>query len=124
MKQIITLFVLFLAFTTSSYAVNSVAAVTQDGTTNLTIESSKTSVFAKAGLFMKNTVNKIKKVAKAVEEDQLILILLAIFISPVAVYMYEGNQWTNRVTLNLILYIVGFGILGMAHALYLILGEK
>ncbi len=123
MKQIITFFALFLAFTTSSYAVNSAALVTQDAT-SITADS-QSNFFGKAKVTIKNAVNKVKKVAKNMDEnEQLILIILAIVISPVAVWMYEGQTWTNRVTLNLILWLLTAGLGGIIHALYLILGEK
>lgn len=123
MKQIITLLVLLFTISTSSYAVTTVAE--NNATTNLKIDSQQDSFFGKAKVFVSKTVNKITNAVKSMDDDkQLILILLALIISPVAVWMYEGKTWTNRVTLNLILWLLGFGVLGMIHALYLILGKK
>jgi len=51
--------------------------------------------------------------------EMAVLILLAIFIPPLAVYMYEGS-WTERCTLNLILTIL-CGIPGIIHALIVVL---
>ena len=51
--------------------------------------------------------------------EMAVLILLAIFIPPLAVYMYEGS-WTERCTLNLILTIL-CGIPGIIHALIVLL---
>ena len=120
MKQIITLFILLFVGISSSFAVTSTVATADEAATSLTIDSQKGTFFTKAKTWVQKTVAK----AMDMDDNEVLLILLAIFISPVAVYLYEGSTWTNRVTLNLILYIVGFGILGMAHALYLILGKK
>lgn len=51
--------------------------------------------------------------------DQVVLVLLAIFIPPLAVYLYEGS-WTSRCTLNLILTLL-CGLPGMIHALIVVL---
>ena len=51
--------------------------------------------------------------------DTAVLVLLAIFIPPLAVYLYEGS-WTERCTINLILTIL-CGIPGMIHALVVVL---
>ena len=51
--------------------------------------------------------------------DTAVLVLLAIFIPPLAVYLYEGS-WTERCTINLILTIL-CGIPGMIHALLVVL---
>ncbi len=56
------------------------------------------------------------------EPSQGLLILLAIFIPPLAVYLYEGN-WTSRCTVNLILTLL-CGIPGVIHALVVVLGNK
>lgn len=56
------------------------------------------------------------------DESTLLLVILALLLSPVAVYLYEGS-WTNRVTLNLILYLL-CGLPGVIHALVVILGNK
>jgi uncharacterized membrane protein YqaE (UPF0057 family) len=51
--------------------------------------------------------------------DQVVLIILAIFIPPLAVYLYEGS-WTKRCTVNLILTLL-CGLPGMIHALIVVL---
>lgn len=53
------------------------------------------------------------------QPDMVVLILLAIFIPPLAVYLYEGT-WNNRCWLNLILTLL-CGLPGMIHALIVVL---
>lgn len=49
----------------------------------------------------------------------LLLVILAIFIPPLAVYLHQKS--CNNVTLlNLLLTLLGFGILGMIHAFWVI----
>ena len=50
----------------------------------------------------------------------IILIILAIFLPPLAVYLHQKACNTN-VLLNLVLTILGFGIVGIIHALWIIL---
>jgi uncharacterized membrane protein YqaE (UPF0057 family) len=57
--------------------------------------------------------------ASSSEPDMVLLIILAIFIPPLAVYLYEGD-WTKRCTVNLILTLL-CGIPGIIHALIVIL---
>jgi len=68
----------------------------------------------------KRLANKLQKNAN---DTQLLLIILAFFLPPLAVYLYEGNIWTSRCTLNLVLTIL-CGIPGIIHALIIILGGK
>lgn len=49
----------------------------------------------------------------------LLLLLLAIFIPPLAVFLYEGS-WTNRCTINLLLCLF-FVFPGIIHALIVVL---
>ncbi|MCK9480563.1 MAG: YqaE/Pmp3 family membrane protein [Bacteroidia bacterium] len=72
--------------------------------------------------FSKTTFLKAKKAQKADSVDPLLLIVLAILLSPVAVYLYEGS-WTNRCTVNLILWILCW-LPGVIHALIVISGKK
>lgn len=51
-----------------------------------------------------------------------VLVLIAFFIPPLAVYLYEGD-WTSRCTTNLILTLL-CGLPGFIHALIVILGKK
>jgi uncharacterized membrane protein YqaE (UPF0057 family) len=50
----------------------------------------------------------------------IILIILAIFLPPLAVYLHQ-KACNNQVIINLILTIIGFGIIGVIHALWIIL---
>jgi uncharacterized membrane protein YqaE (UPF0057 family) len=119
MKQIITLLVLVLCFTTSSYAINSASHTGDDAVTSITLKKNNT-VFAKAKTFVAKTVIKAKQ---AIDNDELLMLVCAWFIPPLGVYLYEGQEWTNRVTVNLILTLLFF-LPGMIHAFYLILGKK
>ena len=58
-----------------------------------------------------------------IDDDDLVLcIVLAFFIPPLAVYLFEGS-WTNRCTVNLILTLL-CGLPGVIHALVVILSGK
>ncbi|MFZ4785354.1 MAG: YqaE/Pmp3 family membrane protein, partial [Flavobacteriales bacterium] len=57
--------------------------------------------------------------ASSSEPDMVLLVILAFFIPPLAVYLYEGD-WTKRCTVNLILSFLCF-IPGIVHALIVIL---
>lgn len=112
------------AFATQSYAVNStvVPATTADSALSIDIKK-KDGVFKKATMFVAQKVNKIKK-ALGADEDRDILMLIMIFVfPPVAMYIYEGKQWTGRVTLNLILTLL-CGLPGLIHAAIVIFGDK
>ena len=75
--------------------------------------------------------NLFAKKDKKDDVDDLLLIILAILIPPLAVYLYDGDT-TNRFWLNLILavigwgsftFIIGIGILpAIVHALLIVTG--
>ncbi len=50
----------------------------------------------------------------------ILLIIIAILIPPLAVYLHQ-KACNNQVIINLILTIVGFWIVGIIHALWIIL---
>ncbi len=54
------------------------------------------------------------------KDNKLVLIILALFIPPLAVFLKEGKITTNF-WINLALTILLFGIGGILHALYVIL---
>lgn len=60
-----------------------------------------------------------REAAKGGDVDPVVLIILAIFLPPLAVYLYEGS-WTKRCTVNLILTFL-CGLPGMIHALIVVL---
>ena len=97
--------------------------INQHGTTNF-IASKEDLNEQKA----KSTKKEAKAIIKAIKKDQkkqgsntdiALLVILALFIPPLAVYLYEG-YWTDRCTINLILTLL-CGIPGMIHALIVIL---
>ncbi len=55
------------------------------------------------------------------DNNKILLIILAIFIPPAAVYMKDGNKITNRFWIDLVLWIVTAGIGGILYALYVVL---
>lgn len=65
------------------------------------------------------SINAIQSASESSATDELLLIVLAIFLPPLAVYLYEGS-WTKRCTVNLILSLL-CGIPGIIHALIVIL---
>ncbi len=60
-----------------------------------------------------------REAAKGGDVDPVVLIILAIFLPPLAVYLYEGS-WTKRCTVNVILTLL-CGLPGMIHALIVVL---
>jgi uncharacterized membrane protein YqaE (UPF0057 family) len=67
----------------------------------------------------KKPFQKEKSKKSSSQADEILLIILAIFIPPLAVYLFEG-RWTSRCTLNLILTLL-CGIPGIIHAFIVIL---
>ncbi|MFN6380213.1 MAG: YqaE/Pmp3 family membrane protein [Flavobacteriales bacterium] len=63
------------------------------------------------------------KAKKDFNYDTVLLVILAILLPPLAMYLYEGETWTSRCTLNLILTLL-CGLPGVIHALVVILGGK
>ncbi|MBL6660397.1 MAG: YqaE/Pmp3 family membrane protein [Crocinitomicaceae bacterium] len=79
----------------------------------------------------KSTKKDAKEIIKAIKKEQkkqgsntdlVLLVILALFIPPLAVYLYEG-YWTERCTINLILTLL-CGLPGVIHALIVILGNR
>lgn len=54
------------------------------------------------------------------KDNKLVLIILALFIPPLAVFLKEGKI-SNNFWINLVLTFLLFGIGGILHALYVIL---
>lgn len=52
----------------------------------------------------------------------IVKIILAIFISPIAAYLQVGL--TPHFWINLILWLISFGLLGMIHGLWLVITDK
>jgi uncharacterized membrane protein YqaE (UPF0057 family) len=52
--------------------------------------------------------------------NKILLIIVAFFLPPLAVFLKNGNKLNGDVWLNVILTIIG-GIPGIIHALYMIL---
>jgi uncharacterized membrane protein YqaE (UPF0057 family) len=70
-------------------------------------------------LFSGNTNKAHAELGNANEPDKVLLVILAFFLPPLAVYLYEGS-WTKRCTTNLILTLL-CGLPGLIHALIVIL---
>jgi uncharacterized membrane protein YqaE (UPF0057 family) len=64
----------------------------------------------------------IRQNSSSGDDNTVLCIVLAFFIPPLAVYLYEGS-WTKRCTVNLILTLL-CGLPGLIHALVVILGGK
>jgi uncharacterized membrane protein YqaE (UPF0057 family) len=54
------------------------------------------------------------------DSNKILLIVISLFIPPLAVFLKNGNKINNEFWLNLVLTFFG-GIPGVLHALYLIL---
>jgi len=76
---------------------------------------------------MKQQFSTLKKDVKSKnypdEDDFILYVVLAFFIPPLAVFLYEGSEWTSRCTANLILTLL-CGLPGLIHALVIILGRR
>lgn len=66
-----------------------------------------------------NFKSKREIIKKAKQQDTLLLVIIALFIPPLAMYLLEGS-WTFNCTINLILTLFFF-VPGVIHALYHIL---
>ena len=80
---------------------------------------------------LKANRKSVKKVLTGIKKNQknkssrtetVLLVVLALFIPPLAVYLYEGF-WTERCTINLILTLL-CGLPGLIHALVVIIGNR
>lgn len=79
--------------------------------------------------YIKNRVGKksemkelVRQKSSSSDENTVLCVVLAFFIPPLAVYLYEGS-WTKRCTINLVLTLL-CGLPGLIHALIVILGGK
>jgi uncharacterized membrane protein YqaE (UPF0057 family) len=54
------------------------------------------------------------------QDNKLLLVIISLFIPPLAVFLKEGKITTNF-WINLVLTFVLFGVGGIIHALYVIL---
>ena len=77
---------------------------------------------------VKSTKKEAKAIIKEIKKEQkkqgsntdtALLVILALFFPPLAVYLYEG-YWTDRCTVNLILSLL-CGLPGIIHALIVVL---
>lgn len=69
------------------------------------------------------SIRETLRAARTASDDKVLLIILSFLISPVAMYLYE-DDWTDRVTLNLILYLLTCTVGGIIHALVIIGGDR
>lgn len=122
MKQIITLFLFLFVFTSQSFAVKSTVVVTGDDAVISVDQTQSTGIFSKIANFVSKTTDQVINAVNSLGGDtDIILIVLALFIPPLAMWMYEGETWTKRCTINLILTFLA---VGWIHALYIILTKK
>ena len=54
-----------------------------------------------------------------IAENKIVMIILAIFLPPVAVFLKEGVGL--HFVINIVLWIISFGILGIVHGLWRVL---
>ena len=123
MKQIILLLLFLFSFGAQSYAVNPVN-VDQEKTSIKVDSDADHNFTAKVKTFFTKMAKKVKSIFNALGEvDEVLIIILAIVLPPLGLYFYEGETWTKRCTVNLILTLL-CGLPGMIHALVIILGKK
>ncbi|GAB4132487.1 MAG: hypothetical protein Fur0041_03850 [Bacteroidia bacterium] len=98
---------------------NEFTAAGNKKTTVLTGMETETKVQPVISKKSENKKSATQNTAPGGDVDPVVLIILAIFIPPLAVYLYEGS-WTKRCTVNLILTLL-CGLPGMIHALIVVL---
>ena len=54
------------------------------------------------------------------DSNKLLLVLISLFVPPLAVFLKNGNKINGEFWLNVVLTILG-GIPGILHALYVVL---
>jgi len=54
-------------------------------------------------------------------DNQIVKIIIALFIPPLAVYLHQGNTITKDFWIDLVLWVLLFGVGGIIYALYIIL---
>lgn len=69
-----------------------------------------------------STISSVDKQRHQDDTDLILMIVLCFFIPPLAVFLKEGQKWTERCTLNLILTFL-CGVPGMIHALIVVTGK-
>ena len=69
-----------------------------------------------------SNVYSVDKQRNQDDTDLILMIVLCFFIPPLAVFLKEGQKWTERCTLNLILTFL-CGVPGMIHALIVVTGK-
>jgi uncharacterized membrane protein YqaE (UPF0057 family) len=88
-----------------------------------TVNSAKSNSSIKKRIENHSEMKEQIRQKSAFDDDNTILcVVLAFFIPPLAVYLFEGS-WTKRCTVNLILTLL-CGLPGLIHALVVILGDK
>lgn len=65
----------------------------------------------------------LKKLVRRGSDDTVLYVILALLIPPLAMFLYEGKNWTDRCTLNLILTVFCW-LPGVVHAVYVILDNR
>lgn len=124
------LFILSLIFvllsSTLSIAVHSPIVVGEQSTDIENNGDHQINFTKKLTNWLKKSYSNVKEFLKekfSDEEKDLLMLILIFCVPPLAMYMYEGEEWTNRVTTNLILSILCL-IPGIIHAAVLIFGKK
>jgi uncharacterized membrane protein YqaE (UPF0057 family) len=54
-------------------------------------------------------------------DNQIVKIIIALFIPPLAIYLHQGNKITKDFWIDLVLWVLLLGIGGIVYALYIIL---
>ncbi|MFN5222943.1 MAG: YqaE/Pmp3 family membrane protein [Bacteroidota bacterium] len=92
-------------------------------TTNRTFETVRPETKVSATDVLPKNKRLIKKLFRRGADDTVLYVLLALLIPPLAMVLYEGKNWTDRCTLNLILTVLCW-LPGVIHALYVILDNQ
>ncbi|MGR6087903.1 MAG: YqaE/Pmp3 family membrane protein [Arcticibacter sp.] len=92
-------------------------------TPNQTFGSSSPETKVSAADVLPKNKKLIKKLIRRGTDDTVLLVILALLIPPLAMFFYEGENWTDRCTLNLILTLLCW-LPGVIHALFVILDNR
>lgn len=125
MKQIITLVLFMLAIGTQSFAINAPVVPSSTNASEISLDyHEKAGFWGNIKHFVKSKFTKIKKFLKSrTEMEKGLILLFAVICAPLGMYFYEGEKWTKRVTLSLILYLCCY-FPGLIYSLYIITNDK
>ncbi|MFM8949608.1 MAG: YqaE/Pmp3 family membrane protein [Bacteroidota bacterium] len=92
-------------------------------TVNRTVEVARPETKVSASDVLPKNKRLLKKLIRRGADDTVLYVILALLIPPLAMFLYEGENWTDRCTLNLILTLLCW-LPGVIHAVFVILDNR